>query len=361
MSGIVVIGAGIVGASLSYHLARAGQNVILLEQANAPAAGATAASFAWIGDATGEWPGGAQDLRPAVMADWRRLEAEVPGVSVRWTGSLTWRSRGGASEPETALQKDQYWVGRAEMASLEPNLQHIPERAVYTSTDAGVDPLAATSAMLDAARKLGAEVRLGVGPVGLTLTDGVVTGVDSSEAWYPASTVVIAAGIGVNQVCAPLHLQLPIEASPALLVEVAAPAGLVRTILDTPAFEARESRAGHILMTAPDLNADPSHRPLDQLAEGTVQCLRSAFGKAAPIRLLRHQIGWRPMPAEGPIVGYLTPDRRAYVAVMHSGVSLAPTVGRLVTTELVSGTTPDELRRARTEPIWSNHPKSTHC
>ena len=48
MSGIVVIGAGIVGASLSYHFARAGQNVILLEQANAPAAGATAASFAWI-------------------------------------------------------------------------------------------------------------------------------------------------------------------------------------------------------------------------------------------------------------------------------------------------------------------------
>ena len=58
------------------------------------------------------------------------------------------------------------------------------------------------------------------------------------------------------------------------------------------------------------------------------------------------------MPLDGPIVGHLTPDRRAYVAVMHSAVTLAPAVGRLVATELISGAMPAELRRTRPERFW---------
>lgn len=347
MNTVVVVGAGIVGASVTYHLARAGAPVILLDQADSPAAGVTGTSIAWIGEANGAWPGGAQDLRDAVIADWRRLEAEVPGLRVRWTGSLTWRSRQSPIEPETHLRKDQCWIGPNEIGRLEPNLREIPERALYTSTDAGIDPLATTTALVRAAERLGADVRLGVGPITLVITAGSTSGVTFSEGSYAASTVVIAAGAGVNRLCAPLRLRLPVGASPAFLVEVAAPAGLVRTILDAPAFEARESRAGHILLTAPYLNDHLSHRPLEQLAHETVQHVRSAVLDAGPVRLLGHRIGWRPMPAAGPIVGYLTSDRRAYVAVMHSGVTLAATVGRLVADELTSGRTPDELRRTR--------------
>jgi glycine/D-amino acid oxidase-like deaminating enzyme len=43
----------------------------------------------------------------------------------------------------------------------------------------------------------------------------------------------------------------------------------------------------------------------------------------------------------------VTPDTSVYVAVMHSAVTLAPTVGRLVATELVSGEPAAELRRCR--------------
>lgn len=44
---VVVIGAGIVGASLAYHLASKGANVILVE-AEGIASGVTGRSFAWI-------------------------------------------------------------------------------------------------------------------------------------------------------------------------------------------------------------------------------------------------------------------------------------------------------------------------
>lgn len=44
---VVVIGAGIVGASLAYHLAGKGANVTLVE-AEDIASGVTGASFAWL-------------------------------------------------------------------------------------------------------------------------------------------------------------------------------------------------------------------------------------------------------------------------------------------------------------------------
>ena len=44
---VVVIGAGIIGASIAYHLARRGAAVTLVERAH-PAAEASGHSFAWI-------------------------------------------------------------------------------------------------------------------------------------------------------------------------------------------------------------------------------------------------------------------------------------------------------------------------
>ncbi len=66
MSTVAIVGAGIVGASVAYHLACRGVPVTLIDRAPSPAAGATGDSFGWIGDAGGEWPGGAEDSNAAV-------------------------------------------------------------------------------------------------------------------------------------------------------------------------------------------------------------------------------------------------------------------------------------------------------
>jgi len=58
---LVVVGAGIVGASVAYHAARAGA-VVTLVDAGRPGAGVTADSFAWIG-ASGVRDGPAAGLR----------------------------------------------------------------------------------------------------------------------------------------------------------------------------------------------------------------------------------------------------------------------------------------------------------
>ena len=326
---------------MAYHLARRGVSVTLIDRAPSPAAGVTGDSFGWIGDSGGDWPGGAEDLRGSVLSDYRRLEAEVLGVAVRWTGSLTWSDASVRLRQGARLARGQYWIGRSEVAALEPNLQDLPERAVYTPTDGGVDPVRTTEALVHAAHTLGAQVVTALKTVG-----GRVEGVMSSAGFYPASTVVLAAGTDVRMLCEPLGVKLPVAASSAFLIHVAAPLGLVRTILASPELEVRESRDGHLLMTASH-GEEASGAALKRLAQHTLERAQASFGGSGPLRLLGYRVGRRPMPMGGPVVGYLTPDKSVYVAVMHSALTLAPTVGRLVADELVSGASVAQLRRCR--------------
>lgn len=346
MTDVVVVGAGIVGSSVAYHLARQGSSVTLIDQGSSPAAGVTGGSFAWIGGSGREWPGGAEDLRESVLPDYRRLEAELPGVTVRWTGSVTWTAASDQPGNAPRLGPGQHWIGRSEIAALEPHLHAPPVRAVHTPTDGAVDPVAVTEALVHAARARGARVLLGTAVTALKTAGGRVAGVTSSAGFHPASTVVLAAGTRVPALCEPLGVSLPVAASPAFLMHVSAPPGLVKTIVANPDFEARELREGHLLVPAPH-RGDWTAQALEQRAQHTLRRLRTVFHASGPCRLLGYRARMRPMPANGPMLGRPAPQSSVYVAVTHSAVALAPTVGRLVADELVTGTPADELRRCR--------------
>lgn len=346
MSTVAVVGAGIVGSSVAYHLARRGAAVTLIDRAPTTAAGATGASFRWIGGTAGDWLGGADDLRGAVLSDYRRLAAEVAGVTVRWTGSVLWSDGAGHLRTDAALAPGQHWIGPREIAALEPHLRVLPERAVYTSTDGGVEPRRTAAALVDAARAHGAHVVFGAGAVTLPRVGGRVTGVRCTAGFYPASRVVLAAGVDVARLCVPLGVMLPVAPSPALLIRASSPPGLVKTIVAGPTYEVRESHDGYLLMTAP-YDERVADAALTRHAQQTLERVQASFGAAGRLHLQERCVGVRPMPAGGPLIGYVTSDRSVYVAVMHSAVSLAPTVGRLVADELVSDASVDELERCR--------------
>ena len=61
-------------------------------------------------------------------------------------------------------------------------------------------------------------------------------------------------------------------------------------------------------------------------------------------------VGYRPMPLDGlPVLGFTQTVPNVYIAVMHSGVTLAPLVGELSAIEIVEGTTVDLLSPYRLE------------
>ena len=97
---ITVIGAGIVGSAIAFHLARRGAQVTLLD-AGEPGMGASSHSFAWI-NAFGKEPRHYNELNRRSLDTWDRYARLLNAdVGLRWGGQLTWT----ASEADAELAK----------------------------------------------------------------------------------------------------------------------------------------------------------------------------------------------------------------------------------------------------------------
>lgn len=356
MSDLIVVGAGIVGASVAYHAAARGAAVRLVDRAR-PGVGVTGDSFGWIGDA-GDAPGPTAALRRASTADYRRLETELAGVHVAWSGSLSWGAdwptdpsggQGGTTggTNSAALGPGPCLVDARTVAALEPHLRVPPPWAVYAPRDGAVDPVAVTAALVGGARERGARIQLETDVHVVRVDRGRVVGVETAGGVLRAGTVVLAAGVDVVRLCAPLGVAVPVAPSPALLVRYAAPAGLVRTVVSGPAVEVRQTPDG-TLLAAVDYGGESTPEDVARTARRTRARLATTFRGADGVRLRSARIGLRPMPVDGdPVIGHVPAVPGLYVAVMHAGVRLAPTAGRLIADELADGRSADILDGCR--------------
>jgi glycine/D-amino acid oxidase-like deaminating enzyme len=350
MAAVVVVGAGIVGAAAAYELALAGASVTLVDK-SLPASGVTGDSFAWIGGPSGaDVSDGSWPLHSRALEAYRRLERQVPGVRVRWTGSLAWDEHGPTEE--RTLGPDEHLVDAAQVARLEPHLTAPPARALHKDSDGALDPVAVTDALVAAARHHGARLIVGEAVTALWTQDGRVTGVQTSQGFLAADTVVLTAGVDTPMLCAQLGFILPVAPSPALLLRFTAAPGLVRTLVANHQLEVREASDGHLLMAA-GYHDETSQDDLSRTARELLGRLTATFAGAADtgapdISLVSVRLGMRPMPADGlPVIGPLPGVEGVYLAVMHSGVTLAPVAARFLAAEVVHGIEADELNGVR--------------
>src|SRR5262249_47398123 len=147
---IIVVGAGIIGGSIAWHLARAGAAVTIVEAGEAGGV-ATPASFAWINASWGN-PQSYFHLRTRSMAEWSRLSGEAPGIALGWTGGLCWDPP--ADQLRAYAAEHGAWgygirlVDLAEAKRIEPKLAEPPELAVHVAAEGAVEPAAAAQALV---------------------------------------------------------------------------------------------------------------------------------------------------------------------------------------------------------------------
>ena len=328
---VIVVGAGVIGASIAYHLASQGAEVLLVDAA-LPGFGATRHSFGWIGRSPGDVsPAG--ELRALGRLHWERLRKEVPELDVHWCGAVVW---GEFFSGDDAVLSD-------DAAVREPNLVSPPSRSEFRSDDGWVDATSATESLIRAAQQAGAKVRLGTPVTRLVCADdGTVVGVMLGSETLAASTVVVAAGTGSTALCASAGFVLPMVSSPSVMVRLQAPVGIVTGIVANDLFEARQSRDGMVLMPV-DHDGESSMAALMRIGEAAQRLFVESFTGAAETRLVGVDIGWRPMLADGdPSVGY-TGVPGLYVAVAHPGVTLASVIGDAVADEILTHETRAEF------------------
>ena len=267
---VVIVGAGIVGATLAYRLASAGSPVTIVERAR-PASGVTARSFAWINIVHRNAPVLAQ-LRNFSIADYRRLEHELGGaLAIDWNGALAWSEDPAESEravaEHTAWGYDVRLVEQDEIRRLEPKLAAPPPVADFAPGEGALDPIAATRTLVRAAVEAGARLVTESEVKALARTDDRVSGVVLPDGTLEADTVVLAAGTDSTALCADIGIALPVAPSPATLSRFAGPRGLVGRVVSGPDLEIRQDRAGGLFVADYYVEGEsPEDRAADTLA-----------------------------------------------------------------------------------------------
>jgi glycine/D-amino acid oxidase-like deaminating enzyme len=97
----------------------------------------------------------------------------------------------------------------------------------------------------------------------------------------------------------------------------------------------RQLRDGRLLGSGHYAGSDPGADP-QRTAETLLDVIRVSVKGGGALRLGGYTVGHRPVPRDGhPIVGPAAPG--LHVAVTHSGLTLAPAIGRFVAEEILRG------------------------
>jgi glycine/D-amino acid oxidase-like deaminating enzyme len=243
-------------------------------------------------------------------------------------------------------------IERAEIAALEPGLIAPPARAAYAAGDGTLEPVAATRALLAAAADAGATVRLDTRVTDLQAEGGVriVTVADVIE----ADICVLAAGAATAALCAKVGVALPMRPTPGLLAHSRPAAPLLRHVIEAPGLHMKQERGR--IVAGVDFGGGPA--PDDPEAEGRrlLALVKEHVRGADALELEQVTVGIRPMPEDGePVLGFAPDLPGLYLAAMHSGITLAPAVGRFAAMEILDGARVEMLEPYRPERFatWS--------
>ncbi|MER8002379.1 FAD-dependent oxidoreductase [Streptomyces sp. NPDC095613] len=221
---IVIVGAGIVGAATARALVRAGCDVTVVDRGST--AGGTSAGGEGNLLVSDKEPGPELRLAQRSLAAWARIEAELrdelpagfPGLELERKGGLVVATTEAGAEALLAFADAQRDAGvLAETVDdtraheLEPDLTPHSTATVFYPEDLQVQPVAATEALLAAARRHGARVRQGVEVTGPVLSAGRLVGVRVDSGTLPADAVVLAAGPWSGLVAERLGVLLPVR------------------------------------------------------------------------------------------------------------------------------------------------------
>ncbi|PWJ90889.1 glycine/D-amino acid oxidase-like deaminating enzyme [Mesorhizobium loti] len=335
---VIVIGAGIIGASIAWHLSKAGAQVTVI--ADSAAGGvATPNSFAWINASWGN-PEPYFRLRTRAMAEWTRLARDLPEIPLSWCGGLCWDLS--AADMETYASEHSAWgygierIDRAGAARIEPNLTELPDFALYVAEEGVAEPVAATKALLADAERLGARI-ISSTVTALVQTDGKITGVDTSHGLIASDEVVIAAGVGSPEIAATAGINLPIETPPGLIVHSRPTEKLLNGLVLAERLHMRQTAEGRIIAGSDFGGADPGMNA-EATAHALFAAMKAMLRDSDGLELDFHTVGYRPTPIDGfPIIGRAEGVDGVYVAVMHSGITLATAVGLFAAREILDG------------------------
>ena len=375
----IIVGAGVQGASLAFHLAERGMRPLVLERATV-AAGATGRSSGLVrmhydveAEARLAW------RSHAYFCDWEKRVGGESGFTVVGFLQMVPPDEIPALLANTAMHQRigirADLVDADEMRRILPGIEIAEDQvAAFEPLSGYADPTQTTSSLLAAAVAREARLIQGCAVTGIRTDVGQVIGVDTNRGPFDAPIVVDAAGAWAGRIAAMVGLEVPITVWRHDVAYVQRPPDVPRHVafIDFEnAFYCRPEGESLSLVALEDGN------PLTGDPDATVDAAAPGFIEKAAERLVRRlpdfaRAGLRSAhsgqdgitPDQHPIIGPAGPDGFWLdCGFSGTGFKTAPAIGASLAQLITGGIAAnDDLalyrfgRFAAGEPIVSEHP-----
>jgi sarcosine oxidase subunit beta len=369
----LVVGGGVIGSSIAYHLARQGRRVLVVERAGV--AVEPAASWASAGGVRrqGRDPAEAALAREAV-ARWPSLAGELGAdLQYRQGGNLLVAETDDQAERLARFVPKQHAMGFTdvrlidghETRELAPHVGAQVVAASYSPGDGQANAPRTTRAFAAAAERSGAVYWTGIAVEALLARGDRVLGARTGRGDVAAETVVLAAGAWSDELVSGIGLRLPVRAAAyQMLRSTPAAPGLLRQVLSAVkrSLSIKQLPDGSFLVGGGwpgDIGRDRrSYRLREPSISGNWETACAILPVLAAQRVDR---AWCGLEAESidalPLIGPAPRFAGLVLAVGFSGhgFAIAPAVGRAVADQIAGRPVPEldglsPARIARLDP-----------
>ena len=360
---VVVIGAGVVGCSVAYYLAREGINVTLLER-EAIGSGASAHATGSLSLLGAEFsPGASFQIARASYAEFPKIVPELESA----TGmDLLYQRRPSLrlalDDEEADLIKDlmvwqqprvqMRWIDAGEVQSIEPRLSPSIIGAVYEDESAQLDSYRFNLALARGAELKGANI-IHRDVTGLVTSGTTISGVQTASGEIHCGTVVVAAGTWSRAFTPWLGFPVPVRPMKGERLLLNYPGEPLRVLISSP-------KRGHMISRMDGLTSVGStggrdydqkelfwgeefdRQPTEAARLELLQRAIDVFPDLERAELVQQLAGSRPLsPDSKPIIGPVPGREGVLLATGHTtkGIHLGPITGRIIADYVCRGST----------------------
>ena len=360
---VIVIGAGVVGCSVAYYLAREGVSVTLLER-EAIGSGASAHATGSLSLLGAEFsPGASFELARASYAEFPEI---VPELEAATGMDLLYQRRPSLrlalDDDEADLIKElmvwqqphvnMRWIDAGEVRSIEPRLSPSIIGAVYEDESAQLDSYRFNLALARGAELKGAEI-LHREVTGLIANASAITGVKTASGDMHCGAVVVGAGTWSRAFTPWLGFPVPVRPMKGERLLLNYPGEPLPVLISSPKRGHMISRLDGLTSVGSTGGRDYDQRnlfageefdrqPTEAAKLELLQRAIDVFPDLERAELVQQLAGSRPLsPDSKPIIGRAPGWDGIYLATGHTtkGIHLGPITGRIIADYIGRGST----------------------
>ena len=353
---VLVIGGGVIGTSIAYHLTRRNVRVTLLEQGEL-ASGSSGACDGLV-FLQSKKPGVHLQLAMESRKRFEQLIKDLPiPIEFKSTGGMVVIENEAELDAMRLFVQEQRKIGldvslldAQQTRKLEPQLSDHIVGATHSLLDGQVHPIALAHAFALGAKKLKARILTATRVEGIEISGNRVVSADTSKGRFYADIIVNAAGVSAPAIGKMIGLQIPIKPRRGQIIVTEACHPMLKHCLISTKYIAskfnpdlaegngegisiEQTKDGNLLLgSTREFVGFDKRTTVEGLNEIIIQTSK-IMPLLRDLKMIRAFAGLRPYTPDGlPILGPVEKIQGFIMAAGHEGdgIALSPITGELI-------------------------------